>query len=196
MVNILEFLSEVAGAPEFSFVDEARRSAARKSFDSGIGCILKCQIEVNGVPTIWCGQHDETTLEPRWGRTFEPPALTTAESAGILRLLMSQDNPGPAIRQAVHAGARWFASSAIKGMRQTSSHGDKVIVQDSQAPTLWARFHEIGTDRPIFCGRDGVIQYDLSRIEEERRNGYAWYGGWGTDVAARYARWKARWPAE
>ena len=43
--------------------------------------------------------------------------------------------------------------------------------------------------RPIFSGRDGVIKYDIAQIEPERRNGYAWYGGWGTKVALGYSRW-------
>jgi PelA/Pel-15E family pectate lyase len=193
MVNILEFLTDVAHLPEYSFVDKDRRSAAAQGVRSGIDCILKCQIKVNGKLTIWCAQHDEKTLEPRWGRSFEPPALTSAESAGILRLLMSQDNPSPAIKQAVHAGARWFAESPINGIRQTRVNGDKVIVKDKDAPALWSRFYEIGTNRPIFCGRDGVITYEIAQIEPERRNGYAWYGTWGNDVASRYARWIKRW---
>ena len=193
MVNILEFLRDVSRAADYSFVDQGRRSAAGKAFDAGIRCILKCQIKVNGVLTIWCAQHDETTLEPRWGRSFEPPALTSAESAGIARLLMSLDNPQAEIRQAVRAAARWFESSAIVGIRQITRNGDKQIVADKNAPPLWARFYEIGTNRPIFCGRDGVIGYDLGQIEAERRNGYAWYGHWGQDVARRYARWKERW---
>jgi PelA/Pel-15E family pectate lyase len=193
IVNILECLSDVAHSPEFSFVDKPRRSAAGQCVHSGIECILKCQINVNGKPTIWCAQHDEKTLEPRWGRSFEPPALTSAESAGILRLLMSQANPSPEIRQAVHAGARWFADSRIGGIKQIHVNGDKAIVKDKDAPALWARFYEIGTNRPIFCGRDGIIKYDIAEIEPERRNGYAWYGTWGMDVASRYAQWKAMW---
>ena len=193
MVNILQFLRDLLNTPDFSFVDQARQTAAREAFDSGIQCILKSQIKVNRVPTIWCAQHDEKTLEPRWGRSFEPPALTSAESAGIVRLLMSQDNPGPVIKAAIHGAAHWFESTAIKGIREATRNGDKVIVPDANAPPLWARFYEIGSNRPIFCGRDGVIQYDLSKIEAERRNSYAWYGGWGTDVATRYARWKANW---
>ena len=196
MVNILEFLSDVARSAEFSFVDAARRSAAAKAFAAGIACILKCQILVNGERTIWCAQHDEITLEPRWGRSFEPPALTSAESAGILRLLMGQDNPGPELKQAIRAGVRWFQRSRIEGIRQTQRNGDKIILADKDAPPLWPRFSEIGTNRPVFCGRDGVIQYDIARIEPERRNGYAWYGTWGSDVAARYSRWKARWDPE
>ena len=43
--------------------------------------------------------------------------------------------------------------------------------------------------RPIFSGRDSVIKYDIAQIEPERRNGYAWYGGWGSKVAAGYKKW-------
>ena len=64
---------------------------------------------------------------------------------------------------------------------------------DKEAPPLWPRFSEIDTNRPVFCGRDGLLKYDIAHIEPERRNGYAWYGGWGIDVAARYAAWKERW---
>jgi len=193
MVNILNFLDDLAHSVDFSFVDAERRTRAGRSVASGIHCILACQIEVKGVPTIWCGQHDEKTYKPRWGRTFEPPALTSAESAGILRLLMSQDNPSPEVKRSVHAGARWFERAAIEGIRQIVVNGDKVIIRDPRATPLWARFYDLGTNRPIFCGRDGVIREELAQIEAERRNGYAWYGSWGQDVATRYTRWKERW---
>ena len=62
-------------------------------------------------------------------------------------------------------------------------------MRDPEAPPLWARFYEIETNRPFFCGRDGVKKYDIAEIESERRNGYAWYGTWGKSVAERYARW-------
>jgi len=53
---------------------------------------------------------------------------------------------------------------------------DTVVVADSKAPVLWARHYEIGTNRPIFAGRDGVKKYALAEIERERRTGTAWYG--------------------
>jgi pectate lyase len=193
MVNVLEFLRDVAQSPAFSFVDHPRRSAAQKAVDSGIRCIMNCQILSSGVLTIWCAQHDEQSLQPRWGRSFEPPALTSAESAGVVRFLMGQDHPSPEIRRSIHAASQWFERSAIHGIRQVRRGGDKVVLLDQAAPPLWARFYEVGSGRPIFCGRDGLIQYDLSRIEPERRNGYAWYGDWGEDVAARYREWKRKW---
>jgi PelA/Pel-15E family pectate lyase len=106
---------------------------------------------------------------------------------------MSQENPSLEIRRSVRAAAQWFERSAIHGIRQVHRDGEKVIVLDKTASPLWARFYEIGSGRPVFCGRDGLIQYDLGRIEPERRNGYAWYGDWGEDVAARYREWKRKW---
>ncbi|HVF97585.1 MAG TPA: pectinesterase family protein, partial [Flavisolibacter sp.] len=44
--------------------------------------------------------------------------------------------------------------------------------------TIWARFYDIETNKPFFTGRDGIKRWDVSHIESERRNGYAWYGTW------------------
>ena len=57
----------------------------------------------------------------------------------------------------------------------------------------WARFYEIGTNRPIYSGRDGIVRYDVSQIEAERRNGYAWLGNWPARlIEVEYPRWRAR----
>jgi pectate lyase len=193
MLNLLEFVRDVANSPDFAFVDESRRQAAAHAFNAGIACILRCQIKVDGALTVWCAQHDEKTLEPRPARTFEPVSLSGGESAGILRLLMSLESPSPEIRQAVHGGIRWFETAELTGIRQTVVKGDKVMVADKKAPPLWARFYQIGSNRPIFSGRDSVIKYDIAEIEPERRNGYAWYGTWGRDLDRLYAKWKEKW---
>ena len=62
----------------------------------------------------------------------------------------------------------WPILSAVPGVERT-------VVKDPQAPPLWARFYEIGTNRPVFEGRDGVVRYSVLEIEAERRNGYGWY---------------------
>jgi PelA/Pel-15E family pectate lyase len=188
MVRLLELLREIKTSPQFDFVDRARRDAARKAFDRGIACILKCQITVNGKLTVWCAQHDDKDLSPRPGRAYELVSLSGAESADILHLLMSLDSPSPEVVRAVRAGAEWFASAKVVGLRQTLVGRNKVMVADTNAPPLWARFYEINTGRPLFSGRDGVAHYDIADIEAERRNGYSWYGPWGEQVAADYAR--------
>ncbi|MBN1359965.1 MAG: pectate lyase [Sedimentisphaerales bacterium] len=192
MVRLMEFLRDVAGMDEYEFVDAPRRAAAQAAFEGGIQCILKCQIVVDGKPTAWCAQHDEVTYEPRSGRTYELVSLSGAESAGILRLLMQLDNPSPEVVRAIEAAAAWFEAVKLTGIRVRRVNRDRVVVEDPNAPPLWARFYEIGTNQPIFCGRDGVKKYAMSEIEAERRNGYAWYGGWGQEVAADYAEWRQR----
>lgn len=189
MVRLLELLREVETSPQFDFVDQARRKSARKAFDQGITCILKCQVTVNGKLTVWCAQHDEKDLSPRPARSYELASLSGAESAGILRLLMSLDHPSLEVIRAVKAGAAWYESAKITGLRQTREGRDKVMVVDSNAAPLWARFYEIETGRPLFSGRDGVPKYQFADIEAERRNGYAWYGTWGERVAADYEKW-------
>jgi PelA/Pel-15E family pectate lyase len=190
MVNLLELVRDVARSDGFRFVERARRETAERAFSTGIACILKCQITIDGRLAVWCAQHDETTLEPRGARTYELVSLSGAESAGILMLLMSLKNPSPDVTRAVRAGARWYEDAKITGIRQVVVNGDKKIVADRDAPPLWGRFYEIATNKPFFCGRDGVKKDELAAIEAERRNGYAWYGEWGRRVLARNAQWE------
>jgi PelA/Pel-15E family pectate lyase len=196
MVRLMNFVRDVATKSDFSFVDSERRDRCSSAFERGVQCIVKSQIRVNGALTAWCAQHDENTFEPRSARTYELVSLSGAESAGILNLLMSIEKPSPeviaAVDAAVDAAVAWFDSVQLKGIRETRVDGDKRIVPDPDAPPLWARFYEIGSNRPIFVGRDGVKKYDISEIESERRNGYAWYGRWGQALPKRHAAWKKR----
>jgi pectinesterase len=189
MIRLMFLLREITESSEYGFVDAKRRQAVRESVDRGIECILKCQIRVNGKPTVWCAQHDEVNYSPRPGRSYELVSLSGSESVGILRFLMSLDNPSPEIIRAIEAGVKWFASVKISGIRRNWVHGDKVIVKDPNAFPHWARFYEIETNRPIFSGRDGVKKYDIAEIEAERRNNYGWYGRWGELVIKRYEEW-------
>jgi PelA/Pel-15E family pectate lyase len=193
MVRILEFLREVAESSDYAFVSGDRRSAAKSAFDKGIRCILDCQIVVAEKRAVWCAQHDEIDLRPRPARSYELESLSGAESAAILKLLMSVDNPSPQVRRAIQAGAAWFELAKITGIRVERKGGDRVVIQDPDAPPLWARFYEIESGRPFFCGRDGVKKYHLAEIEAERRNGYSWYGQWGKEVATTYEKWKKKW---
>lgn len=193
MARLLNFLREVAAAAPYGFLESTERKSAQDSFDRGIQCILKCQIKVQGKLTAWCAQHDELDYSPRPARTYELVSLSGSESAGILLLLMSLDSPSPEVRQAIKAGADWFAASKLTGIRVVKTDGDRRVVKDPAAPPLWARFYEIESNRPFFCGRDGVKKYDLAEIEKERRNGYSWYGNWGERVQLGYAKWKEKW---
>lgn len=201
MVDVLSLLQDIMRErPEFAFVDSAHRRRAGEAISRGVTCILRCQIVVDGHRTAWCAQHDEQTLAPAPARSYEKVSLSGSESVGVVRFLMSLEDPSPEVREAVTAAVEWFQAVKLTGIRQTRKTDpdlprgyDKVIIPDPDAPPLWARFYEIGTNRPIFCGRDGVIKYSLVEIEHERRVGYSWY----TDGPARllevdYPRWRAK----
>jgi PelA/Pel-15E family pectate lyase len=108
MVRLMLFLREVYSDKLFDFVDADRRKAANLAFDKGIDCILKCQIKVDGKLTGWCAQHDEIDFSPRPARTYELVSLSGDESVGIVRLLMSLDQPSPEVVQAIDAAVAWF----------------------------------------------------------------------------------------
>jgi pectate lyase len=131
-------------------------------------------------------------LEPAIARTYELASLSGSESAGILKYLMSLENPSPEVQRAVKAGVAWFKSVKLEGIRIEKIDGDRQVIKDDSASPVWARFYEIETNRPFFCDRDGVPKYALKDIGSERRNGYAWYGSWGESLLDTYAKWPYR----
>lgn len=197
MARVLTVLRDAAnGKPPYSFVDTARRAKARAAVARGIDIILRTQINQDGKLTAWCAQHDEKTLAPAWARAYEPPSLSGSESVGIVRFLMEIEKPTPEIPAAIEGAVAWFKAVAIPGLRledftDASGRKDRRVVADSGAAPLWARFYELGTNRPIFLGRDSVVRYAYSEIEHERRNGYAYYGRWPTSLLdTDYPKWR------
>jgi PelA/Pel-15E family pectate lyase len=161
MIGVMKLLRDVAAAKSsYAFVDEARRANAAKAVEKGIDCILKTQLIVNGRRTVWCAQYDELTLAPAPARKYEVVSLSGGESVDIVRFLMSIKNPSRAVVDAVESAVAWFRQSQLT---------------NPQGGPIWARFYEIGSNRPIFVGRDGVVKYNIAEIDEERRTGYRWY---------------------
>lgn len=198
MERILELLREVSESSDYEFLETEYRTQAKEAVTKGIDCILGTQIKQNGKLTAWCAQHDEKTLEPAWARSYEPPSISGAESVGIVRFLMSVEEPIPEIIAAVDGSVEWLRSVVIHGMRlekftDAEGQNDRRIVADPDAGPLWARFYEIGSNRPIFLDRDSVVRYSFSEIGQERRTGYAYYGGWAAKLLADdYPQWREK----
>lgn len=202
MTGVLELLRDIARqkAP-YGWVDAERRSKAARAVEKGTECILETQVVVNGRRTVWCAQHDEVTLQPASARAYEHVSLSGHESVGIVRFLMDIDPPGERVKQAIESAASWFEQSRLEGIRwlrrpsSASVDGfEYAVVADAAAGPLWARFYEIGTNRPIFSGRDGVLRYNVAEIEEERRNHYRWYVDTPTRLLAEeYPSWRKKW---
>jgi PelA/Pel-15E family pectate lyase len=201
MTGVLELLRDVArGRDPYAFVDADRRQKAGKAVERGVECILKTQVEVNGKLTAWGAQHDEVTLKPAAARKFEPVSLASKESVGIVRFLMSVEQPDARIVKAVDSAIEWFKSAQLSGIRWIEKRDPKqpggferTVVKDEAAPPIWARFYEIGTNRPVFEGRDNIVRYSVAEIEPERRNGYGWYTDLPSKLIERdYPKWRKR----
>ena len=201
MINVMSLLREIARKEvAYSFVDETRRRKAARAVQKGIDCILKCQVKVSGKLTAWCAQHDEVTFAPAPARAYEKISLSGSESVGIVRFLMEIEHPSPAIVASIEAAVAWLLQVKLTGIKVVEQRDaalqngrDRVVVQDANAAPLWARFYEMGTNRPIFCGRDGIIKYSLAEIEYERRNGYRWYVNNPAELLSHdYPAWQKR----
>jgi PelA/Pel-15E family pectate lyase len=206
MIGVMNVLQQILERkPAYLFVDSLRRERAARAFLRGVECVLRCQIRDGGVLTAWCQQHDDLDFRPVPARSFEPAALCGGESAGIVLFLMSLDRPRAEIVEAVQAAVQWFARSRLSGIRVKEVRAaiekfqyhtadfDRVVVADSLAPPVWARYYEIGTNVPVFCNRDGKPVYTLAEVERERRTGYAWYTYDPFDVLRGYPAWQQKW---
>ena len=113
---------------------------------------------------------------------------------------MAIEHPGPGVVAAVDGAVAWFEQVKIRGIKvedrpdkERSKGIYRVVVEDPSAPPIWARFYEIGTNKPIFADRDSVKKYSLAEIGDERRNGYKWYGYWPQNLLEKeYPAWKAK----
>ena len=199
IARVLTMLREVAsGRAPYTFVDADRRARIRAATDRGLAIILDTQIKVNGVLTVWCAQHDATTLAPALARTYELPSFSGSESVKIVRYLMSLPDPSPRVVASVEAAVQWLRAHALTGIRVerrpdpgTPRGYDLLVVEDAGAPPLWARFYDLETARPIFVGRDGVKREKLSDIEYERRTGYSYLGAYAASLLDKeYPAWQ------
>ncbi|WP_246132225.1 pectate lyase [Paenibacillus hemerocallicola] len=181
MTRVMEVLRIVADRSypfDNDIIDDKVRSRVEQSLERGLDYILKSQIKVDGKLTAWGAQHDPITYEPVGGRPYEHPSISSAESVAVVQYLMAIPNPSKEVNDAVLGALNWLEMARVKEMKydtKTPKGSDFVAAPNS---STWYRFYEIGTNLPIFSGRDGAIKRTLPEIEEERRNGYAWGGDW------------------
>lgn len=193
-IRILELLDQIATpADDFAWLDDEQRALAHNAIERGIDCLIASQITIDGKLTAWCQQHDAKTLAPAPARAYEMISLSSKESAEILAYLMRQPNPSQEIIRSAYACSAWLEESAIYGYAIKRDSNRALILEptDSKRP-IWARFYEIGTNRPLFGDRDGTIHYDLSEVSLERRRGYDWYSTSPYDVLQDFEKWSAK----
>lgn len=196
MVNVMNLLKDLYTGKSLYVplkLDKKLLQRCHKAFDKGVSCILATQIRVDGKPTVWCAQHDEVTLKPASARAYELESFDGGESADIVELLMRIDNPSDSIIEAVNGAVDFFKTHEIKDI--TTEHfinkygADDMRVVPDKGNVMWARFYDLDTQKPFFCGRDGVKRASVYDIERERRTGYGWYTQAPAKVLKKYPKW-------
>lgn len=197
LVDVAQLLGSIAARQgDYAFVPLDAAAGARAAVDKIVQLVLATQVTAEGVRTAWGQQHDALTLEPVGARNFEPPALVSRESAGVLTFLMALPDPSPQVVAAVHAGAAWLKRTALRDIAWTggaSSEGRRRVPRPGNGP-IWSRYYDLVTMQPIFGDRDRSIHDDVNDISQERRNGYGWYGSWPEPVLAAYETWSRTHP--
>ena len=205
--GLLRLLRKIsAGADPFGYVDATTRARAKAALDRGDECVLRLQIEQDGRLTGWAGQYDPKTLRPAMGRAFELPSIVSQETVEMLRYLMSVGKPSAAQVKSIESAVDWLRRSQIGGVRlekvmlekpvQYQYHVatfDYRLVDDANAPPLWARFYDLEDNSIVLANRDSVRVKDFSEIHPERRSGYSWFGTWPAALLnEEYPAWRVR----
>lgn len=192
MVAALSLLGEIAkGQGDYAFAAPALRADAEAAWRRGLAALLKSQVVRDGRPTGWPQQADAVTLAPVGARNFEPAALASAESAGILAYLITAfPTPPPEVAHAIGGGVTWLRGAAIadKAWPAPAPGEARRLVDQPGASPLWARYYDLATGRPIFGDRGRTIHDDVHDLSAERRNGYAWFTTAPAKVLKAYGR--------
>ncbi|MBQ9119852.1 MAG: pectate lyase [Lachnospiraceae bacterium] len=178
MINVLIMLEDMRDRVypfDSDIIPEEYMPRIEEAIDKGVDFILKSQIVSNGKLTAWCAQHDPVTYEPVGARSYELPSISGSESVAIVKFLMNQEQT-PEIKTAVEAAIQWFKESEAKGIKYVGNPVNGEYFIEDENSSVWYRFYEIDTNRPIFCDRDGIKKYNIAEIGDERRTGYSWSG--------------------
>src|SRR5690625_4461940 len=182
-LNILTLISENKYPFNSDLVSDDLIDQVDQSLDEALEYILNAQIEVDGKLTAWGQQHDPYTYESVVGRSFElPSTITGYESIGVLEYLMSLPSQTEEVQEAIESALNWYEEVKEEGVKYISGDPENQYFYDDPDSTTWYRYYEIGTNTPIFSGRDGVKKYDIMEVEEERRNGYQWAGDYASRI--------------
>ncbi len=197
MTHALEVLLDVAqGNAPFAFADDALRQRARASFDQGIRCLAAAQVQIDNKPAVWCAQHDPLTLAPVAARLKEPPSLSGAESANLLKFFMRKAPVNPTITAMIEPALNWLEAHRITGLRLAKNAAGKTdYVADATSEEIyWARFYDIQTGQPMFAGaQDGIVYSTFSEMAAQNNVAYDYYTTKPRDVIGKEViRWQKR----
>lgn len=175
ITGVAALMVDTAGRKgDFAFVPPALAIECDEAAMRAREVILATQVVAGGRGTIWAQQYDALTLIPAGARNFEPAALSTHESVGLLLFLMKQRPKTPKMTTAIDSGVAWLREHALKDVEWLRLPEGRLITKPGAEP-IWPRFYDLRTFTPIFGDRDRTIHDNVAELSLERRNGYSWF---------------------
>ena len=104
----------------------------------------------------WAQQYDKE-MHPAWARKFEPPAITGAESQGVMRTLIDLYRRTAADNE--------DADRYLEPLPRAIAYYRRSLRSDGRL----ARFYELGTNRPLYFTKD----YELTYSDDDVPTHYA-----------------------
>jgi pectate lyase-like protein len=104
----------------------------------------------------WAQQY-EVNGTPAPARRFEPVALSSSESVGVLKVMLD------VYKETNNAKYLLVGPEAFEWLRNSKLPNGK-----------WARFYELKSNRPLYCTPEGKIVFDVALA----RPGYSWQGNY------------------
>lgn len=137
----------------------------------------------------WAEQYN-WNLEPAWARSFEPPAVSAKITAGNLRTLMDLYiyTKDERFLKPCDAAISWLERVKLPPKDRYYSWDGYELRWMSKleigSEDVWARFYEIGTNKPIYVDEEG----QLLGSPDNAYKGYTWEGVW--DIPKIIERYK------
>jgi PelA/Pel-15E family pectate lyase len=148
-----------------TLLEAHRRYGKREYLDAakrGGDFILLAQLPE---PQAGWGQQYDFEMNPAWARRFEPPSVCSGESAGVIRTLVDLylATGEEKYLQPIPAAVDWFKRSTL-------------------APNQWARFYELGTNKPLYFTKD----YKLVYTDNDLPTHYSFKSSYGIPASIAY----------
>lgn len=162
MTHVLQLLHDICqNDPGYGFLTDAKRKQVSDALAKGLACLIRGQVVVNRMRTVWCAQMDPLTLLPTAARKMEPASLSGTESANLLKFLMTLPAPSSELKVCIESCLIWFAGAKVADSAPDNSR--------------WARFYDLKTGKPVFPGRDGVLYETFAEMAAHNKLGYDYY---------------------
>jgi PelA/Pel-15E family pectate lyase len=124
----------------------------------------------------WAQQYD-FNHQPCWARAFEPPAMESSGTAGLIKKFIELYcffNESRYL-EPIPSALTWLNNSKIE-----------YTTEEGLNKTGWSRFYELKSNIPIFGLANGGPNAKPSYAYSPSRSGYAWYGQWGDQAISQW----------